>query len=567
MKKTLSKKRYLIVCIVSIFLGACSKSDSTPTEDDTPDVNSTETINITGTIQYERVPFSTSTYGLDYDNIITLPVRGAVVEALDGAGDVVATSTTSDEGTYSVTVPQDSAVQISVKAQTLSDATAKWDIEIRDNTNDGGLYLLQGSLSSSDTSADSIRNLTATTGWDGSSYSGTRASAPFAILDTAYDVVMKIVAVDSNVNMDDVDIFWSKDNSTASGELSDGEIGTSFYSGDQLYILGKEDVDTDEFDDHVIIHELGHYFEDNLSRSDSIGGAHSLDNILDMRVALGEGFGNAFSGMVSDDPIYSDTSGAQQGLGFILDVDDNSNTNPGWYSEGSVQAILYDIYDADEDEGDTVALGFAGIYQAMTSSDYINQTSMTSIFSLIDEVKTLNPTSETAIDTLVEGQTFDTNYGIDPITDKFGTDETHNAEVESNLDVYKSISADALPVKLCSHADSQEYNGLGTRQFLRLDITTAGSYIITADFVATGNDILEANSDPDFVLYLNGEVAGGINGGTSGNGGSLEVGSETSTVSLEEDEYILEVYDYSNVDDDESEVNGTACFNVTVTNS
>ncbi|WP_146105451.1 hypothetical protein [Psychrosphaera saromensis] len=558
----MSNKRYLIIFITSFFLAACSNNDG--------GTNVTETINITGTIQYERVPFSTSTYGLDYDNIKVLPVRGVVIEALDESGDVVATSTTSDDGFYSVTVEQDSAVQISVKAQTLSVATAKWDIEIRDNTNDGGLYVLQGSLTDSDTSADSIRNLTATTGWDGSSYSDTRASAPFAILDTAYDVVMKVVAVDSNVNMDDVDIFWSKDNSTASGEPTDGEIGTSFYSGDQLYILGKEDLDTDEFDDHVIIHELGHYFEDNLSRSDSVGGEHGYGDILDMRVALGEGFGNAFSGMVTDDPIYRDTSGDQQGLGFELDVDDNTiylNSNPGWYSENSVQSILYDIYDAGEDDNDTVALGFAGIYQAMTSSDYVNQASMTSIFSLIDEVKTLNPTAETAIDTLIAGQTLNANYGIDIITDKFGTGERHNAGVDSNLDVYKSISADSIPVEVCSHIEAQEFNGLGTRQFLRLDISVAGTYTITADFLATGSYILETASDPDFVLYLNGEVAQSVNGSTAGFGGGEDKGEETSTVNLQEDEYILEVYDYSNVDSDDTTISGTACFNVTVTNS
>jgi hypothetical protein len=32
---------------------------------------------------------------------------------------------------------------------------------------------------------------------------------------------------------------------------------------------------TDEYDDHVIIHEWGYCFEDKFSRSDSIGGNHS----------------------------------------------------------------------------------------------------------------------------------------------------------------------------------------------------------------------------------------------------------------------------------------------------
>ena len=56
---------------------------------------------------------------------------------------------------------------------------------------------------------------------------------------------------------------------------------------------------TDEYDDHVVVHEWAHYFEANFSRSDSIGGDHASDNVLDIRLAFGEGFGNAYSAMAS----------------------------------------------------------------------------------------------------------------------------------------------------------------------------------------------------------------------------------------------------------------------------
>lgn len=591
MVKILFKKGCLVLPLASLFLVACSNSNTEPTTPDpvvtteiTTDGDCTTTttttdgvvsvtysgnctIDITGTIQYQRVPLSTTTNGLDYDNIEDLPVRGATLQALDEDGEVIATTTTSNTGTYSVTVTKNSSVQIVVYAQTISTETAKWDFEVRDNTNNGSLYGMQGSLTDSDTSSDSIRNLIATTVWSGTSYTS-RVSAPFAILDTTYDVIQKIVGVDPDVNMPAADIFWSEDNTTASGEVEDGDIGTSFYSNKQLYILGKEDSDTDEFDDHIIIHELGHYIEDNLSRSDSIGGDHSNGNVLDMRVALGEGFGNAFSGIVTDDPIYRDSSGSLQASGFEIDVDENTNFNPGWFSEGSVQSILYDLYDTELDGSDNVELGFSGIYSVLTSSDYINQSSQTSIFSFIDELKTQNPDDVTDIDTLVAGQTLDANYGIDTITDKFGTGETHSAELDSNLDVYKIMLANSTPEEVCSHIEAQEYNGLGTRQFVRLDISVAGTYTITANFVSTGSNISEAASDPDFVLYLNGDIAQSVNGLIAGFGGGTEASVETSTVNLQEDEYILEVYDYSNVDNDEDSLTGgTVCFNVTVTNS
>ena len=69
---------------------------------------------------------------------------------------------------------------------------------------------------------------------------------------------------------------WSVNNRAVSGNDSTGDIGTSSYKGNgNVYILGDADSDTDEFDDHVVVHEWGHYFEDQMSRSDSIGGPHS----------------------------------------------------------------------------------------------------------------------------------------------------------------------------------------------------------------------------------------------------------------------------------------------------
>jgi hypothetical protein len=52
-----------------------------------------------------------------------------------------------------------------------------------------------------------------------------------------------------------------------------GHIGTSHWNGSALYILGKADVDTDEFDDHVIVHEWGHYFESTLPSIEASAGS------------------------------------------------------------------------------------------------------------------------------------------------------------------------------------------------------------------------------------------------------------------------------------------------------
>jgi hypothetical protein len=68
-------------------------------------------------------------------------------------------------------------------------------------------------------------------------------------------------------------------------------------SENEIYVLGKALVDTDEFDSHVIVHEWGHYFDANLARSDSPGGRHGPGDVLDPRIAFGEAWGNAVASM------------------------------------------------------------------------------------------------------------------------------------------------------------------------------------------------------------------------------------------------------------------------------
>lgn len=79
----------------------------------------------------------------------------------------------------------------------------------------------------------------------------------------------------------------------------------SFYSpGDRkLYILGGvsgnvKSADTDHFDDSVILHEYGHFLEDVYGSSQSPGGSHTGDFVIDARLAWSEGWANYFQGAV-----------------------------------------------------------------------------------------------------------------------------------------------------------------------------------------------------------------------------------------------------------------------------
>jgi len=308
----------------------------------------------------------------------------------------------------------------------------------------------------------------------------------------------KIVTADDDAVMPPVKLNWSIKNAPADGEKSLGLIGTSHYINGNLYILGLKDSDTDEYDGHVILHELAHYFEDQLSRADNIGGNHSGSSRLDMRVAFGEGFGNAWSGIISDDSFYRDSTGSQQGFGFHIDIENNNITNAGWYSESSVQSILYDIYDTTNEAGDTISLGFAPIYNVLTGAQKVTP-AFTTIFSFGSAIKAENSNASSGINTLLNAQDI-----VGNTMDIYGTTETNNAGNQNVLPVYTAVAADGIASnELCSIADfspDKAGNKLSTFRFIRFAAEESLNYRFT--IAPSGIDV--AQSDPIVFVYRNG---------------------------------------------------------------
>ncbi|HZR10087.1 MAG TPA: hypothetical protein VFA79_16000 [Myxococcales bacterium] len=347
---------------------------------------------LTGTITFDKV--TSTTAGLNYSAIVQRPVRGADVSVVEAANttNVLGSAVTGNDGRYSLTWPLTgpASVKVVVFARTSSPK-----IFVEDNTSGSAIYAIASGTV--DATSTTTLDLNAPSGWTGSSYSA-RSSAPLAVLDAATQAVLAFRAVRPAVAFADLHINWSANNAPI-GRQSDetqaqayaaGHIGTSHWNGTALYILGKADVDTDEFDDHVIVHEWGHYFESTLSRSDNPGGPHGAGDVKDPRLAFGEGWGNALSAMVwSPNTVYSDSSGTRQGQGFGFDLEDNTSSDPvpGWFSETSVQSILYDLFDSGSNEAfDGVALGLGPIYDVMTGGEK-NTTALTTLYSFIAALK------------------------------------------------------------------------------------------------------------------------------------------------------------------------------------
>lgn len=490
------------------------------------------TVGVSGRITYERVPHHPNG-GLNYADRFDEPARGISVQAISG-GDALASAVTDANGDYSLSVPAGSRLFIRARAEMLRTGTPRWNFRVFDNTRSGNpIYVLDGSAFCAD-AATLTRNLHADSGFSSSgSVNGPRAAAPFAILDSVYRAYNKVLGVNANAIFPELAIGWSPDNVTTPGGsgsgvcASDGRIGTSFYEDSTLCVLGENDGDTDEYDEHVLIHEWAHYFEEQFSRSDSIGGAHAIEDRLDLRVAFSEGFGNAWSGIVTDDPLYRDSMGTNQSQGFDFDLDTDPASNPGWFNEAAVHQLLYDLYDGGPGDDDPLVLGLGPIHQVMVGPQRTG-VPLTSVFSFLAALRTLNPSSVAGINAIASGQ------GITG-TDAYGSGETQAAGNADTLPVYTVLTVNGGAATRCSTDFFGTYNALGNRQFFRFSASGTGRYNIRAGATAGPRA-----ADPVIVLHQAGIRSEEQDEGFAGV-------AEVLPVDLSSGDYVIEVWDYRNV--------------------
>ncbi|MBU1667438.1 hypothetical protein KKC13_03410 [bacterium] len=479
----------------------------------TPPTN--EKVSISGKVTYDRIHVNSNHIGLDYNNITQENARQVVVEAIDINNSVVATTTTDDNGEYLLAnLPNNQNIKIRVYAKMFKNAT--WDVKVIDNYNNGVLYVIEGNMETTG-SNNSIRNLTAS--------SSNKSSPPFAILDSVYTAMQKVYSVDSSVVFPALKMNWSVNNI---------ESGTYYDGIDNIMLQGDQNGDSDEYDDHVVTHEWGHYYEDKFSRTDSIGGAHGAGDHLDIRVAFGEGFGNAMSAIVSDDPIYFDTfSYSGSSNGWYMNIESETKDNPGWFSEASIQRILYDLYDSDDDGEDQLSLGFSALHDVFIDAQK-NTEAFTSIFSFITEFKLANPDESAMVDSMVSSENMAT------ITDSYGSGRSN---LVSETPLYTDLTVGEM-VNVCTKNGYGSYNKLNNRKYIKFIVSNSARYTIS---VAQSNG---TDSDPDFQVYKASPHT------YMGSAKSPDIGVEETTLNLTTGSYLLDISDDNNI--------AAPCFNVTV---
>ena len=509
----------LEISILLIFLSACSQTTLGLKGDG---------VKIIGTITYDRVPVKVDAMGtaqLNYAGTYKDTGKYLLIKALDENSQVVAQATTNHKGEYTIYVPKNTPIKIRAYARMFKEGV--WDLSVVDNTNLKSMYVVEGALHNSGKET-TRRSLHAASGWDGQQYSGARNAAPFAILDSINTIMQKVVDASPNIVFPQLTINWSVNNVSVGGNTDLGQIGTSSYTSDDgnMWILGDANSDTDEYDDHIIIHEWAHFFEDKFSRSDSIGGGHSSGDALDIRVAFGEGFGNAMSAIATDNPIYFDTSGYNQASGWYMNIESAPAQNPGWFSEASIQRILYDLYDSTNEGSDQANLGFKPIFNAMIDKER-NTKAFTSIFTFIHALKSENPSQQSAIDQVVASERINT------IHDAYGNHRSNTANGVFTQPLYRTLEVGKW-VTQCNRNDYGVYNKLGNRTYMQVNIDRAGIYTFGAKPYGS------SYGDPDIVLYK-AEYPYEVKGMSPLEGES----SDALTMKLEKGEYMVEVYDNS----------------------
>ena len=580
MKKV--RRQWALLALLSLGLSACGGSSGgggtvvPPPPPPPPSGN----VVISGVITFDRVPsIPGSGGGLDYANTTESPARAVTVEFVDGST-VVQSTVTDASGNYSLTVPVNRSGLIRVKAESVVAGGPSWDFRVVDNTSADALYAMDGAVFNTGTT-DAVRNLNAASGWTGAAYTAARSAAPFAILDTVYDAAAPIVAADPTVSLPPLVLHWSENNRPSAGatgapDIPNGDIVTSFFSPGLggIFILGAADADTDEYDRHVISHEWGHYLETAVSRTDSVGGPHALGDRVDMRLAFSEGWGNAFSAIVTGDSVYRDVLGPGQSNAPGFDVEgprvgppffENPNPTPGWYSEQSVQELLYDLVDTAADGADAVSLSFNAIY-AVLVSELRTTPAMASIFPFINALRQRNPGEASLIDALIA------NVSMDTVVDDYGSTETNDAGTAFNdvLPIYSPILANGAAVNLCSTDEfrsnvSGSQNKLSSRRLLRFNLAAPAdvTLTVTATSIPPGEI-----ADPDLILHQAGATVLTSDASPTPTCASTlpQDCVEQANVQLGTGDYVLEIYEFSNAAGAAGPAPiGRTCFDVTVT--
>jgi hypothetical protein len=307
----------------------------------------TQTTSFRGTVFYEKIPVGRN--GLELDNPVRTAAAGVKVEIVASpARTVLGSGFTDEKGGYSIPVRVDRQARVYVRA--LAQTENATVVRAGDRA--------EWSMVSEPFAAPRTRTVST----DLLATDSSRVAGAFNIAVTIWRANSLVRSAKPDVQLPRVEIRWDTT-----------YIGGSFFREREgvAFINGRRGRDSDEYDDHVIAHEYGHFLMASFSRESSPGGNHSFGEQLDPRLAWSEGWGNFFGAATTGSAHYIDT-GVTRGRQVVLvsmDLEDDVPTGdrPGIWSEHSVGGVLWDWFDGGSEPRDSVALGFIPLWNAFAA--------------------------------------------------------------------------------------------------------------------------------------------------------------------------------------------------------
>jgi hypothetical protein len=293
---------------------------------------------VSGTVTYEDRDYTPS----GFTGLVTpRPIRRAEVDIIDGAGALLGSGLTDDTGTFSIGgIPVSTTIRARVYARR---SDGQINVAVLNNPTLNAVYAgITPSIDSGPGPASAFGVVLFT-------IAGGAAPA-FNIFDCAVKSFEVQAGVDSDLpgTPPPLRLFWQA-----------GSANGTYYSSGQnaVFLLGLTS-DPDEFDDDIILHEIGHWVLDVFSRDDTLGGPHSITDQLDPRTSWSEGWAHYWSSIVRrqfpGEYIAPHTQVDNFGTGFSvfnLETPSFATQTTMATNELAVAAILWDITDATNEPG------------------------------------------------------------------------------------------------------------------------------------------------------------------------------------------------------------------------
>jgi hypothetical protein len=377
--------RFALISLSIIAVGCSPSSDSGGNFQKTFDPGCVSTISYSGgiTLSGDAV-YQYRNNGNGIVNPLPNPIRQAQVTVYDASNAIVQCGSTDDNGDFAVTVPSTTANYTIAVSARIYDSVTK--AAVFNNPTENSVHFIS-------TTASGVA--TANVGTLVASATGDIKGGAFNILDQIYEANLYLLSSTANctttfsactpfTGAPPVFIYW--DAGVNPGEYFNAGALSFYLPGEsELYILGGENGDTDSsdvdhFDNSIVLHEYGHFIEDIFSDTDSPGGSHSGNSIIDPRLAWGEGWANFFQAAVLNNPVYRDTygnvSGGTTGTYFNENLETPGKDIPirngeGNFREFSITRLLWDAIDSvnENPSVDNVSGQFMELWTLFTSSN------------------------------------------------------------------------------------------------------------------------------------------------------------------------------------------------------